>query len=72
MLMKPNGLDPHFIAEERTEKLRALFKVTQLGSGRSETRSRLPPPNSLFYSILVMFIMKHHLTPVEGKKSLES
>lgn len=46
-----NGLVPHFIAEESTEKLRGLSKVTQLGSGRSETRSTLPTPNSLFYSI---------------------
>lgn len=50
-----NGLVPHFLAEESTEKLRGLSKVTQQGSGGSETRSRLLTPNSLFYSIHIYY-----------------
>lgn len=70
MFMKLNGLDPHFIAEKSTEKLRALFKVMQLGGGRSEIRSRLPTPNSLFCSIHVYYeTLSDHS---RGKNSLES
>lgn len=64
-----NGLVPYFIAEKSMEKLRGLSKVTQLGSGRSETRSSLPTPNS---AILFLFTMKHHLIRVLKEISLRS
>lgn len=35
--------------------MKRLSKVTQLGGGRFETRSRLLTPNSLFYSICIYY-----------------